>query len=52
MKVVENSAQNARNCTIFKKFLGGGMPLNPLAKPKACISNIPDILKLGPPPPR
>ena len=24
MKVVENSPQNARNCTILKKILGGG----------------------------
>ena len=23
MKVVENSTQNAQNCTIFKNFLGG-----------------------------
>ena len=32
MKVVENSPQNARNCTIFKNFLGGGMPPNPHSK--------------------
>ena len=34
MKVVENSPQNARNCTIFKKILvgGGGMPPNPPSK--------------------
>ena len=31
MKVVENSPQNARNCTIFKKFLGGACPQTPLA---------------------
>ena len=34
MKVVENSPQNARNCTILKKFLGGGgggMAPNPLS---------------------
>ena len=31
MKVVENSPQNAQNCTIFRNFLGGGgMPPNPL----------------------
>ena len=28
MKVVEKSAQNARNCTLLKKKLGG-MPPNP-----------------------
>ena len=53
MKVVENSPQNARNCTIFQKFLGG-MPTN---TPKidshshcsrhACI---PKICKVPPPP--
>ena len=26
MKVVENSPQNARNCTIYKKFLGVACP--------------------------
>ena len=26
MKVVENNPQNARNCTIFKNFLGGAYP--------------------------
>ena len=31
MKVVENSPQNARNCTIFKNFLGGACPQTPLA---------------------
>ena len=31
MKVVENSPQNARNCTIFKKILGGACPQTPLA---------------------
>ena len=54
MKVVENSPQNARNCTIFKNFLGGACPQTPLAKAHsfaACISKIPEILKLGPPPP-
>ena len=53
MKVVENSPQNARNCTIFKNFLGGACPQTPLAKARsfaACISKIPKILKLGPPP--
>ena len=33
MKVVENSPQNARKCTILKNFLGGGdMPPNPPSK--------------------
>ena len=32
MKVVENSPQNARNCTNFKIFLRGHMPPTPLAK--------------------
>ena len=30
MKVVENSPQNARNCTVFKNFLGGACPQTPL----------------------
>ena len=53
MKVVENSPQNARNCTVFKNFLGGACPQTPLAKARsfaACISKIPEILKLPPPP--
>ena len=60
MNVAENSPQNARNCTIFKNFLGGACPQTPLAKARsfaagdmrfaACISKIPEILKLGPPP--
>ena len=53
MKVVENSPQNPRNCTILKKFLGGTCPQTPLAKARsfaACISKFPEILKLGPPP--
>ena len=59
VKVVENSPQNARNCAIFKIFLGGACPQTPLAKARscelatcrfaACISKIPEILKLGPP---
>ena len=32
MKVAENSPQNARNCTIFKNFLGGACPQTPLTK--------------------
>ena len=53
MKVVENNPQNARNCTILKKFLGGACPQTPLAKARSfatCIYKIPEILKLGPPP--
>ena len=29
MKVVENNPQNARNCAIFKNFLGGHAPKPP-----------------------
>ena len=45
-------AQNARNCTIFKNFLGGAYPQTPLAKARsfAARDKIPEILKLGPPP--
>ena len=53
MKVVENSPQNAQNCTILKKFIGGGAcPQTPLAKACsfACGFKIPEILKLSPPP--
>ena len=35
MKVVENSPQNARNCIIFKNFLGGACPQTPLAKARS-----------------
>ena len=49
MKVVENSPQNARNCTIFKNFLGGAYPLTKARSFAACISKIPEMLKLGPP---
>ena len=35
MKVAENSPQNARNCTIFKNFLGGACPQTPLAKARS-----------------
>ena len=31
MKVVENSRQNAQNCTTFKKILWGACPQTPLA---------------------
>ena len=61
MKVVENSPQNARNCTIFKNFLGGACPQTPLAKARSFaardmplggmyIQN-PKNFKVGPPPP-
>ena len=60
MKVVENSPQNARNCTIFKNFLGGACPQTPLATVRsdmlatchfaAGISNFQKIFELGPPP--
>ena len=59
MKVVENSPQNARNCTIFKNFLGGAFPQTPLTKARSFAARdmplrgmyikIPEILKLGPP---
>ena len=53
MKVVENSPQNARNCIIFKKILGG-MPPNPHSKgSQLCgmyIQN-PRNVKVAPPPP-
>ena len=60
MKVVENSPQNARNCTIFKNFLGAACPQTPLAKARSfaardmplCgmyIQN-PYNFKVGPPP--
>ena len=61
MKVVENSPQNAQNCTIFKKFLGGACPKTPLAKARSFaardmplrvmyIQN-PRKFKVGTPPP-
>ena len=58
MKVVENSPQNAQNCTHFKNFLGGASPQTPLAKarsfaardmPLRGIQN-PRNFKIGPPP--
>ena len=63
MKVAENSPQNARNCTILKKILGGGaFPQTPLAKARSFAARdmqlrgmyieIPEILRLGPPPRR
>ena len=61
MKVAENSPQNARNCTILKKFLGGACPQTPLTKARSFaardmplrgmyIQN-PTNFKVGPPPP-
>ena len=60
MKVVEISPQNARNCTIFKNFLGGAYPQTALAKARSFaardmplrgmyIKN-PRNFKVGPPP--
>ena len=60
MKVVENSPQNARNCTIFKNFLGGACPQTPLATARsfaardmplrAMYTPNPQNFKVGPPP--
>ena len=61
MKLVENSTQKARNCTIFKNFLGGACPQTPQAKARSFaarnmplrgmyIQN-PRNIKVGPPPP-
>ena len=41
MKVVENSPQNPRNCTILKKFLGGACPQTPLAQESDYIAATP-----------
>ena len=59
MKVVENSPQNARNCTVFLNFLGGACPKTPLAKARSfaardmplrgMYSQNPRNLKVGPP---
>ena len=61
MEVVENSPQNARNCTIFKKNLGGACPQTLLAKARSfaardmplCVIYIqnPRNFKVRPPPP-
>ena len=61
MKVVEDSPQNAQNCTIFKNFLRGACPQTPLAKARSFdardmalrgmhIQN-PRNFKVKPPPP-
>ena len=60
MKVVENSPQNARNCIIFKNFLGGACPQTPLAKARSFAArDMPQSgmyiqnhknFKVGPPP--
>ena len=60
MKVVEDSPQNARNCTIFKNFLGGACPQTPLAKARSFAARdmplrgmyiqIHKKIKVGPPP--
>ena len=60
MKVAENSPQNARNCTIFKIFLGGACPQTPLAKARSFAARDMPLrgmyiqnhrnFKVGPPP--
>ena len=60
MKVVENSPQNARNCTIFKNFLGGACPQTPLATARSFAARdmplcgmyiqLPKYFGIGPPP--
>ena len=61
MKVVENSPENARNCTIFKNFLGGTYPKTPLATARSFAArDMPlrgmhtqnHFFKSGPPPQR
>ena len=47
MKVVENSPQNARNCTIYKKFLGVACPAQTSL---ATSRQNPKKNKVGPPP--
>ena len=54
MKVVQNSPQNARNCTIFKNFLGGACPQTPLVKARSFAARVMYIqnhrnFKVGPP---
>ena len=50
MKVVENSPQNARNCTILKNFLGGTCLQTPIAIARDMPTLIPKHFKVGPPP--
>ena len=61
MKVVENSPQNARDCTIFKNFLGrGACPQTPLTKARSFAARDMPLrgmyirnrrnFKVGPPP--
>ena len=57
MKVVENSPQNARNCTIIKNFLGGACPQTPLTKARSFAARDMPLrgmytqnFKVGPPP--
>ena len=45
MKVVENSPQNARNCTISKNFLAGPCPQTPLAEARSFAAR--DMLLRG-----
>ena len=61
MKVVENSPQNAKNCTIFENFLGVAYPQTPLATARSFAArNMPlrgmyiqnqKYFIVGPPPP-
>ena len=50
---VENSPQNARNCTILKNFLGGACPQTPLTEARSFAArdapenSIPILLPLG-----
>ena len=60
MKVVENSSQNAQNCTIFKNFLGGAYPQTPIAMARRFVARDMTLrgmyienhrnFKVGPPP--
>ena len=50
MKVVENSPQNARNCTISKKFLRSAWTETPIAIARDMPTLSPKNFKVGPPP--
>ena len=50
MKVVENSPQNARNCTILKKISWGSIPQSPLATARSMYTQNLKKIKLGPSP--